>query len=495
MAAELAARLARAFGVQVDTVHVDDDGEPEELFRAAEQLGRAIAERGGRARPAVEQPWHALPMRPDVAPAPRERTAATERLLAWARAAGASWDGIDLHIDGRGNASVRVDRKLAAGEPVLRVPRRLMIVDNELVRSSTGPVALGFREPRPRDALAAWLALEMREPASQWRAFLDALPVQLAELPMFRDPADLAALAGTAAHAIAVEQARDVRDTYDRLAPELRARLSLADFAWGCALVMSRAFHAPGTFEHRIAMVPIVDMFNHAIGDTTWTYDPLAGFVVITERPFAPGDELCFPYGDRSNTQLVVHYGFALPGNPIAEAGLVFDRAADPVNDVAAHLMWKLPLDAPARIRVACLLDDRFLRARSLARLQACGPAERARAVAAGFAPHGDMPWLGAVVEHAAFDVLVAAAGRGLAELDAPRAADRPWARTCAIVRDDERAVLAQLIEAISALREYLHWQDPARLRAAADAISEDATGAQCLVRQCLQSLADDLTA
>lgn len=491
MGAELDAVLARAFGVALQTPEsLSPDAEPEDILRGVERLGSALADRRPFATP--ERPWTALPVRAESASPPPARRAAIERMLAWARAGGASWDGIAFDVDDAGNASVRASRPLSPGEPVLRMPRHLMVIDNELAGATGAP---GVRDPRPRDALAAWLPLEASAPASRWRPYLDVLPRQLAALPMFRGPAELAALTGTVAHALATDEARDVHDTYGRLSSELRARLSLADFAWGCALVMSRGFHAPGTFEHRVAMVPLIDMCNHGHGDTSWSYDPREGFVVTTERALAAGDELHFPYGDRSNTQLVVHYGFALPDNPVNEAGLVFDRAADPANDVAAHLLWQLPLDAPFRVRVACVLDDRFLRALSIARLQASGSVDRARAAAIGLAPHGDMPWLGAAIEHVALDLLAAAARRGLAALDADlvRSADLAWNRTCALVRDAERTVLQQIIEATRIAREALHWQDPGQLHAAADAIA-DAPGARGLVRQYLLLLAEDRT-
>lgn len=499
MGAELDARLARAFGVELETAASlpPDSAEPVELLRAAELIGQAIANRVARTPPAVEPRWPALVPRPGVPPPPHERRAAIERQLAWAQAAGASWNGIEFHVDAGGNASVLATRKLSSGEPILTIPRRLMIVDNELVASTTGELALGFPEPSPRDVLAAWLPLEAREPTSRWHAYFDALPVQLAELPMFHDEGDLAALAGTAAHALAAEKNRDVHATYGRLSPELRARLSLADFAWGCAVVMSRGFHAPGAVEHRIALIPLVELFNHGLDDTTWRYHPYGGFVVSTERELEIGDEIHFDYGVRSNTYLVVHFGFVLPSNTANEAGLLFDRASDPVNEVAAHLMWELPLEVPARIRVGCHVDDRFQRALSLARLQASGPAERARAVEGGLTEYGDLPWLGGVLEEAAFAVLAAAARRALAELDAhsPRATDHPWDSICSVVRDAERTVLEQIIEFTNIARAYLHWQDPARLRAAADAIPDDAIGARRLVRQYLRAVALELAA
>jgi histone-lysine N-methyltransferase SETD3 len=495
----LEATLARVFGVELEASAVlpPDGAEPGELLRAAEWIGRAIVDRGVRVPPVMEPAGAALPARPDVPPSPRERTAAIERQLAWAQAAGAAWNGIEFCVDASGNASVRASRKLSAGEPILSVPRGLMIVDNELAGSVTGELVLGLPEPSPEHALAAWLPLEAREPASRWRAYFDALPVQLAELPMFHGEDDLAALAGTAAHAITAEKSRDVCTTYDRLSPDLRARLSLADFAWGCALVMSRGFHAPGTLDHHVALIPLVEMFNHGLGDTTWSYDPLDGYVVSTERELAAGDEVHFTYGVRSNTHLVVYFGFALEGNPAGEAGLLFGCASDPVNDVAAHLLWKLPIDVPARIRVGCRLDHRFQRALSLARLQASGPVERACAVEAGLTPYGDLPWLGGALEEAALAMLAGAARRALDELSAhsPRPAHRPWDRICSLVRDGERAVLEQIIEFTGIARAYLHEQDPARLRAAAAALPDDAIGARGLARQYLEVIAEGLTA
>ncbi len=435
------------------------------LLREAERIAPSIGPTSG------EPAWVALPMRPEVAPCSEERSAAIARVLTWARAGGVVWSGIEIVVAADGTASVRACRDIAPGEPILTLPRRLMIVDNEVTADAL----------RPRDALAAWLPLELREPASPWRAYLDALPVQLAELPMFHR--DLDALAGTAAYALAAEENREVLGAYAGLSPELRARVSLADFAWGCAIVKSRGFHAPGFVEHRLALLPVVEFFNHRLGDTTWSYDPRDGmFVITTERAFAIGDEVHFTYGDRSNTLLMVHFGFAVAGNPTREAGLVFERATDPVNAAAAHLLWNLSLDAPARVRVGCVLDHRFVRALSLARLQASGPTERTRAVEAGLGPAGEMPWLGGAIEEAAFGLIAAAAEGALAALRASEEAR--------LVRDAEREVLEEIIEVASAAREYVHWDDPVRLRAA---VAADARGARRLLRQYLHALADEL--
>lgn len=465
-----------------------EDAEPDAILRAAEDIGRAIGDHRTTGALVGEPAWIALPARPDAPPSPDERRASIARVLTWAEAAGARWHGIEVHVDAAGNASMRASRDIATGEQILLLPRRLMIIDSQIG-------ALGIEHARPRDTLAVWLSLEARAPSSRWRAYLDALPAHLAELPMFHG--DLGALAGTAAHAVATEEARDVRETYAGLAAELRARVSLADFAWGRAIVQSRGFHAPGTIEHRLALLPVVEFFNHRLGDTTWTFEPDDGlFVITTERAFAAGDDVHFPYGARSTSQLLVHFGFTHPNNTADEASLVFDRAVDPVTDVAAHLLWNAPLAAPTRVDVGCSLDHRFLRALSLARLRASGPVERARVLEVGLAAYGDMPWRGGEHERAAFAEIAAAAHRGLAQLApaVPRSVTTPWEETCAIVRAAERAVLEQIIAFTSAAAGYLSARDPARLRAAAAEISAEALGSRRLLRQYLHALADAIT-
>jgi len=140
MGTELDARLATAFGVELETSALlpRDDADAGAFLSAAERIGRAIVDRGASAPPVVERRWPALPARLDVASSPRERAAAIERQSAWAQAAGASWDGIEFHVNARGDALVLASRKLAPGERILTLPRRLMIIDNELADSTTG---------------------------------------------------------------------------------------------------------------------------------------------------------------------------------------------------------------------------------------------------------------------------------------------------------------------------------------------------------------------
>ncbi|HUQ00969.1 MAG TPA: SET domain-containing protein [Kofleriaceae bacterium] len=273
----------------------------------------------------AEPIWSALPERAQPPPSAAERAQAIARLEAWARARGARFEALELVVDAAGNCSARARRAIAAGEPVVVMPRALVLSDGDLATTATGePVPFGDAWRSPRDTLAVWLALESEQPDSPWRPFLDVLPAAFPDMPVYRGDDALAPLAGTAARLLAAEAHHDIVETYARLAADVRARVGLAGYAWGRANVRSRGFNAPYTTAPRLAFIPIVDLMDHSPGDTTWRYDTAASeYVVSACRGFAPGEPVHFEYGAYSNTHLLVEYGFAFDTNSVHEAVLV----------------------------------------------------------------------------------------------------------------------------------------------------------------------------
>ena len=365
--------------------------------------------------------WSALPVRSIDRPDPATRAAAIARQETWAIASGARFDALEVRVDATGNSTTHARRAIAVGEPIVTIPRRLIITDVELAATSTGePDPYGGRGRSPRDTLATWLALEACRADSPWRPFLDVLPVQLPDLPMFRGDGDLDALAGTAAHVLAAEVHADVLATHGAFADEMRARVPLADYAWGRAIVGSRGFNAPDTIEQRIALIPIVDLMDHHPGETTWTYDlERAEYVVSALRAFDAGQAVHFDYGTYGNGHLLVEYGFALPDNPHDEALLMFGET---------------PVIVSARF------DERLMNALTLARPPAWEPG--------------------------ALDELAAAALRSVERLarGAPREpGSSSWDEICAVVRRGERKVLDEIVAFTAGassqlLRDYRDW-------------------------------------
>lgn len=350
-------------------------------------------------RALADPTWPPLPVRSHGLPTPAERAAAVARMQAWARERGACFDALDLGVDAAGNSTVRARRPIELDEPIITIPRALILCDRDLPR--------GFEQADARETLATWVALEVERADSPWRPFLATWPVQFPDVPMYRGGDELAPLAGTSARLWAAETYAEILDTHARFDAPTRLRVSLAGYAWGRAIVRSRAFNAPHTVEPALAFIPIVDLMDHRWDETSWAYDPArAEYTVHAMRDFAPGEPVHFTYGGYGNAHLLVEYGFAVPDNPYDET--VFD-IDDELFMVTARQDDQRWADVRAR------LDD-----------------------------HG----------------IVAAARRALTRLDAgePSAAGAArdgsyWHEACVLVRRGERRALEAIIAAASARR------------------------------------------
>lgn len=352
--------------------------------------------------------WTPLPVRSARAPA-----GALDALLAWAAAAGAWFEPIELAVAADGNRTVRARRALAPGEALLRVPRALLVTDGDAV---TDPAiaqvaALEGTMLSPPCALGLWLARAVGAPDSGARPYLDALPPGLPWMPLHRSAVQLAALDGTRALATVAYRARGHRADHALLVEQVAALtgLSLTDFVWGQQVAASRCFRVAIGGRDTRALVPLADMFDHGRDDATWSFhDDQACFELRACAALAAGQEIQLSYGRGSNAGWLSTYGFAVTDCAEDEALLDLPAAGGPAYfAVAARYDVRLKR-LLAHARIASELDD----GGALARLAVAARATLAALTAA--------PW---VVDD-----------------------DRPWRRWCERVRAGEAAVAGALV-------------------------------------------------
>ena len=437
----LAAAIEERYGVRVTVGGRGRvaEGPASKLALATELAG----ELGGR-RPRDDAPasaWMPLPS-PRAVEAPADRAEAVRRLVAWAVARGARLEALEPWVDAHGGAMVRARRAIAAGERVVVVPDRLVMTPRALLAGTELP----FAPPRrPADALAFLLALERDRAGSPWRPVLDALPVALPRVAHYR--ADVDGLAGTRAWTFAAAACRRIASLHGGLSPALAARLSLAGLGWAHGIVQSRAFTVRIDGWPCCAIMPIIDLLDHRPGEARLDHDAAAGaWTVTTTRAVAAGEPVYIDYGPIGNGHLLVNYGFTLADNPHDEAELVFPTAPDARVDLAAHLLWGLPLGRPVSIFVSGRFDRDLRLALSLARLRSARFEDLTDAAFAS----GALRALDGGRERAALDQLAAAAGVGLGRLRdgagaSAASAATGWQRACDQVRAGERAVLERV--------------------------------------------------
>lgn len=396
--------------------------------------------------------WTPLPV--ETAP---PLAGAVDALLAWAAAEGAWFEPIAIAEAADGNRGVVTRRAVAAGAPLVIVPRRMMITDVDVAaHPAVAPLVPHQDQLASRHSLLArWLVSARADPASRWRPYLDALPPALPGLPIHRPAAQLAGLAGTAALAAIVALAAGCRADHallDRLAP---GGPGLAAFAWGRAIAGSRCYHVAGADGSARALVPVADMFDHGTAAARWWYDDdRRQFEVTAARPLTAGEPVTISYGQHANARLLSAYGFAIADNPD--------------DEVVIHLPGH---DGPRALPIGSVYDPRFQRAMATA-----------------------LAWPDTSDADALHRIAAAAMDRGatIAAAGAASVADDPaWAALCAIVRASERAIVPAIVAFVDEVTRGGCDRPAAAWRAIVDALAPDAVGAARLMRSYAQVAID----
>ncbi len=433
-------------------------------LRLAGWLGALVHSAGPR--PAAAPPdYHHPPALAWRAPHRDADPDAIDRLIRWLAGGGAELPSLAVRAGDAGRA-VHATRPIAQGERVLFVPRGL-IISSLLARASTIGRAIDRADVRldsNHSLLAAWLAVERRDPRSPWRPYLDALPTDFPALPAVYSRAELEWLRGSLALTRVERQLASLaRDLAALGALPAFASIDAGEFTWARLVVMTRVFAIQLGGADVRALVPMADLLNHdRVRETSWGYhDAGDGFEIRALTSFAAGQELHDSYGGKCNSRYFANYGFFIPDNPDDEAALHLPPPADPRADLAARLLWGHPLGATSAFRVPARHDHPWTRRMlSFLRLSCADGAELAGAARAQ--PRGDLAWIGPRNELAALAALARAARaslgrfatRSTAEDDRiladPQLALAPRLRLCVQVRRAEKRVL----EAFVALAE-----------------------------------------
>lgn len=197
------------------------------------------------------------------------------------------------------------------------------------------------------EAAAAAVAARRPLPERPSRSpFYATVPGAYPELPMHWPDSTLDALLPRARAGFARAQ-RAERDVLVALlrahAPGLWAAASRAwevharwadPVSWAHATVRSRALGLRIGRRQVASLAPFADLANHAGAacvNARWSYDAACNaFVVHASRPIGGSEEVFYTYGQKSNGDLLMHYGFTLDEN--------VDADGEPLDDVLLRL-------------------------------------------------------------------------------------------------------------------------------------------------------------
>mmetsp|Transcript_21870 Transcript_21870/g.39020 ORF Transcript_21870/g.39020 Transcript_21870/m.39020 type:complete len:509 (+) Transcript_21870:377-1903(+) len=237
--------------------------------------------------------------------------------------------------------SICISSESIAEDPVLGKAFRYMMEKDILDERTSVMAYLAFQK-----------SMGAASPVFPW---IQALP-QTFDTPLFFSQDELKELRGTVLSAASESVSRRLEDTWGRLAPIVE-RLSkdlklehvptVEDFKWGYSIFWSRGQSIPVYSESSSTtggnitnsshpdlgvvegIVPGLDFFNHSTKPQCWWevkrsgnekyFSPSQVNLVLhphVDQGAAAGAEVCISYGDKSNEELLMLYGFAVENNP-----------------------------------------------------------------------------------------------------------------------------------------------------------------------------------
>ena len=181
-------------------------------------------------------------------------------------------------------------------------------------------------------SIAMYMLLQSLTKNSYWKNYLDTLPKSLDEYIYYYDEKKINLLKHTSMMCKSVYNfnthmkniINDSKIIYNYLLNKNKLCDEIKDydnfyklFLKFRILACSRIFGYMKNSEHDTGMVPYADLLNHSENpNTTWKYDDSKkAFIVIATKYIPKKTEIFDSYGNKSNVQLMMYYGFSIKDN------------------------------------------------------------------------------------------------------------------------------------------------------------------------------------
>lgn len=297
-----------------------------------------------------------------------ERNAETmNELTEWVKNKGGILNGVSIsHFDDY-DYGLKADLEIEKDDVIILIPRNIMMSLEDIVKS---PLRVLFGEDpmlkeMPNIALAIFLMIERFKPSepSKWLPYIKALP-NTYTTPFYYDLNDFAELRGTAAFEPAVRLCINIARQYayfknvlakkpnDAAAKILKTSFTYDQYRWAVSTVMTRQNSVfTSKSDKTLTFVPLWDYCNHAEREDgsdipNTSYEVAVDYSICQAfRHFKAGEQVFIYYGNRSNTDFLLHNGFVYPDHKTDRMMVKFGLSNSDVNfDKRAALLDKLEI-------------------------------------------------------------------------------------------------------------------------------------------------------
>lgn len=296
----------------------------------------------------------------------------------WCKNNGATIDdSVEFKITGTKGITAVASGILSTEAPLIRIPKKLLIT-NELAKEKFGVTEENIFKTNPNALVQLYVAKLKFDQTEEsfYSPYIDMLPLKL-EQPYFWNSEEIEILKGTDLYLLLRKNLEKlVREWYDllstlKLKPEgsdLYKEMndsnnfdvfkfvsilnhdnetihwnSFRAYLWASGVFSSRAFPKLIIDDHcsninEAFLYPIVDLLNHKNGVNVKWVAQNDQVCFITQEVLKKGDEIFNNYGDKSNEDLLLSYGFTEDNNQCDFARLTLKLDGKLVSEASKYV-------------------------------------------------------------------------------------------------------------------------------------------------------------
>jgi histone-lysine N-methyltransferase SETD3 len=193
-----------------------------------------------------------------------------ERMFKWMKDDGAKFDKLKMRYYGPDYRGVHAARDIKKGEIILYVPKQEIITLEMAMESPIGALMaaknMRHRLLSPKHSfLSCFIMQEKRKPHSYFKEFIDILPKNFTNFPIFYTVEERAWLEGSAMQNVITDKIKDIATDYNTICTEVPEfkQFSLKEYSEMRMMVCSRIFGISINGVKTDGFVAYADMLNH----------------------------------------------------------------------------------------------------------------------------------------------------------------------------------------------------------------------------------------
>jgi histone-lysine N-methyltransferase SETD3 len=239
---------------------------------------------------------------------------------------------LKIHFFSEDHRGVIAKQNIYKDEIILKIPKNLLISleiakDTELGQQIASFMYCDLNSPKHCLLSSFILNEKLLKEQSKWKFYLDLLPQDYSNFPIFFTEKEMTYLEGSPFKTQIEDKKAEIMKDYNQICcyiPDFK-KFSFKEFCEVRMAVSSRIFGVKIENRKTDVLAPYADLLNHKRPrQTHWMYDDrFKAFTIQAIEDIPQGEEVYDSYGKKCNSRFLLNYGFIVEENDSNEYPII----------------------------------------------------------------------------------------------------------------------------------------------------------------------------